>query len=803
MLSKAYFVTGLTHVDLAWVRDSTHYAECMENVVVRMLDLLESDPSFTYVIEQIAHYRALASTRPDLIRRLAAFVREGRVEVAGAMASSIDMNGPNGECIVRNHLLGRRWARRNLGADVRVGDLIDTFGICAQSPQIHRQFGMPYLLANRLGGGIHETIFDCRGLDGSTITIAGRDVHAAYVRPGRFHMNFTQGRTELVDRLFDEAAASEIEGLHLVIVYDENERVPLGHGRRQTDRRNGRDDAAWKSGTLGEFFAALGTTNVKLTTVDGDLNPGFTGRYSLRPGVRLRNRRVETLLLEAEKWATLLGVDGWKNAMDGAWWLMSYVQSHDVYTGSFPTRVLHEVNGWLDSAEQTADGLLDRALGPDVSCCASDDTSIAATVYNGLPWRRRDVAAFNLPRGWSGLSRVVGEDGEEAIFDVSGDRAEIMVETPAVGAASYVLERGEAETPDAPATVDRASIENEFLRIDCSAERGLECIWLKEADGPIATDCGGLLIAQKDEGTFQVESITSGEVPALDGVLRLCPPRTCGVGQRIRLSGSFPRLPWAGEGNRLDWELHLTLRPGQPRLDVGVRLDWLGEATRVRLHLPTRINSSKGIFEVPFGTVRRKPYNVRSWSCRGEWPAHRFVALEDGALGLGIVNNGTMGVEIADGDIRTSLLRAPATPAGAMVPDDTSSQHGRHEFAFCLVPYTGDLARSSVLQAAQECNTPLLVRGAKAMQQSFLRLSPSACVLSAVKRPEDGQEGEAVIRIYESLGAGATAHLDVAGLQQAWLSNLLEERLDPIPRRDESLEIPLKPYEIKTLRVRR
>ena len=47
-------------------------AELFEAFIVRLLDLLDSHPSFTYVIEQAAHLRNLALRRPDLSRRLGA-----------------------------------------------------------------------------------------------------------------------------------------------------------------------------------------------------------------------------------------------------------------------------------------------------------------------------------------------------------------------------------------------------------------------------------------------------------------------------------------------------------------------------------------------------------------------------------------------------------------------------------------------------------------------------------------------------------------------------------------------------------
>lgn len=74
MSERTYWVIGSTHIDLAWKKDSAEMAELLEVFVVRLLDTLDNHPSFTYVIEQTAHYRKLAQHRPDLIKRLKNYI---------------------------------------------------------------------------------------------------------------------------------------------------------------------------------------------------------------------------------------------------------------------------------------------------------------------------------------------------------------------------------------------------------------------------------------------------------------------------------------------------------------------------------------------------------------------------------------------------------------------------------------------------------------------------------------------------------------------------------------------------------
>ncbi|MBN1674857.1 MAG: alpha-mannosidase [Kiritimatiellae bacterium] len=803
--ARQYCLVGLTHIDLAWLHDRRYYERCQERVLVCLLDCLDSDPEFTYAIEQMAHYRALEKKRPDLIRRLRGYVEAGRVEVAGAMASSLDTNGPNGECYVRNHLLGRAWARAHLGADVAVGELVDTFGISAQTPQIHRQFGLRYLFANRLGGNVPDSFFAARGIDGSTILMAGPDAHTPAKRPARVHMTTLQGREEHVERLLRKGVESPVPGPHLLISYDENENVPMTCGADRMARYRSMPETSWRFTTLREFFRAMETSGLAWPTRPADLNPAFTGCYGLRPFVRLRNRAVETRLLEAEKWAALAGTTDWRPSFQEAWWTMAYIHSHDVYSGSFPGRTVRpEVQQWLDRVERTATAILDDVLGARSESAEPGPGKRRVAVFNGLPWPRRDLAETELPEGWAGIETV--EEGDVRVpFELCGDKVRFPADSPSVGSRTYTLIRGDAAPAPALARTDRAVLENEFLRVECSACDGLERIVLAGSGEPVVSACGGLLLAQEDKGSYQIDNPCNGEVPAAWGSMELFRAGRSQAGGALVLKGAFPELRWAGEGNRLVWELEFALRPGKPRLDMTVRIDWVGESSRVRLHLPTAIDRSEGIFEIPFGIVRRRPYSVRS-TCHGEWPAHRFVAVEDGRHGVALVNTGTIGAEVCDGSIRTTLFRAPAAGRATLVPDDTSSQHGRHTFRFAVVPYRGALRDSPVFQAAQEVNTPLWVRpaaGEAAECTSFLCLQPHTCVLSAVKAPEDGAEDDLIVRLYESAGQATDATLSVHRLRQAWHSNLLEEKSAPACCGSGNLSLRLTPFEIKTVRIRR
>ena len=132
---------------------------------------------------------------------------------------------------------------------------------------------------------------------------------------------------------------------------------------------------------------------------------------------------------------------------------------------------------------------------------------------------------------------------------------------------------------------------------------------------------------------------------------------------------------------------------------------WELEAARMRLKLNTQLGAVENYYEVPFGVVERKPYGIRT-TARGEWPVHRFAAMENtfSELGIALLNKGTVGVEAEQGILKSTLLRAPVCEYAGMVKDDTSSDHGEHWFDFRVICYKGSWRDSKIAYYGQAYN---------------------------------------------------------------------------------------------------
>ena len=77
-------------------------------------------------------------------------IKEGRWEVVGGMWVEPDLNMPDGESLVRQLLVGKRWYKQHYGVDVRIGWNPDSFGYTWQLPQIYKKSGVDYFVTQKM-----------------------------------------------------------------------------------------------------------------------------------------------------------------------------------------------------------------------------------------------------------------------------------------------------------------------------------------------------------------------------------------------------------------------------------------------------------------------------------------------------------------------------------------------------------------------------------------------------------------------------------------------------------------------------
>lgn len=168
-VDKIYLVPH-THYDAIWVFTKEDYYYININLILRkVVDLLEKEKNFKFLIEQTFLLEVVEKRYPKLFEKLKKYIKEGRIEIGDGEYLMADTMLPQEESLIREILYGKKYIKEKFGVDVLVMWQADSFGLNAQLPQIYAKSGYKYL-AFRRGCPIKKpSEFFWRGLDGTKI----------------------------------------------------------------------------------------------------------------------------------------------------------------------------------------------------------------------------------------------------------------------------------------------------------------------------------------------------------------------------------------------------------------------------------------------------------------------------------------------------------------------------------------------------------------------------------------------------------------------------------------------------------
>ena len=769
-------IIGVTHVDIAWKKDVEEMSELYEDVIVRLLDILEHHDDFTYVLEQAYLLRMLDERRPDLIDRLRPFVDNGRLSIVGGMVSTSETNTVSGESLVRNIQAGQRWFLGRLGKKATVGWLIDTFGMNAQFPQLAAQFGYRYVFANRLGGNVPFTMLQAKGKDGTVIPVIGRDVYApAELDDGLSFRHVS--RWKEYDQLFNEADCGAAElPLRLFMPYTENEVLPST--RSLTLRKAPGTRRTWEYATPDSICDSVLSLSGKWPMLDADLNPEFTGTFSNRIALRKRYRECESRLQQLHTMVALF----FRKAHDADLlelfdWDMGYLQAHDLITGSFQDDVFQDAIRRVDSLIARIDSY-EKALfqGPQ-----PEPGRYSVFAGNCGSWRIPMQLDVGFP-----ISKVLC-NGREVPFVQYGDSVEIAEALPPYSISDIRCVAGE-HGAGCFEEDDRYWIDNGIVSVSADTER-------KTCSIAAGGRCYGIsLVMQKDVGNFQIEEPAGSEVDWIVSSMTVSSVRTP-VYQELRISGEFPEDALGFKASRQPWSMSLRLYQDSPYVSVSIAVPWEYEMARMRVKVTTPYEFTSMLNEIPFGTTRRQYYRERG-TAKGEWPVLRYSVVDSDDCGIALVNTGNCGIESRPRSLYMTIVRAPYTEYAGMYPDESSSQHGIVETALTILPFTGPWYDASIPELAEMVNHGVSIQeGCGGDVDSRMIIKGSGVVVSSV---EAVAPDTVSIRLYETAGTKGHFSLRMPGVREYRMSDIYGNRGDLLCK-DESLEMEIAPYRILTV----
>ena len=148
--TATYHLTGNSHIDAAWLWPWTETVDVVRRTFGTALQLMYEYPKYTYTQSAAAYNEWMADKYPEMNTEIKQRIKEGRWEVVGGMWVEPDLNMPDGESLVRQLLVGKRWYKQHYGVDVRIGWNPDSFGYNWQLPQIYKKSGVDYFVTQKM-----------------------------------------------------------------------------------------------------------------------------------------------------------------------------------------------------------------------------------------------------------------------------------------------------------------------------------------------------------------------------------------------------------------------------------------------------------------------------------------------------------------------------------------------------------------------------------------------------------------------------------------------------------------------------
>jgi alpha-mannosidase len=814
MIRPTLHLISNSHIDPVWLWEwEEGAAETLATFRVAA-DFCERNGGYIFNRNDAMHYKWVEDYEPDLFARIQRLVRAQRWHIMGGWYLQPDCNMPSGESFVRQILLGRRYFREKFGVEPTTAINLDSFGHTRGLVQILARSGYDSYLYCRPKP--HETDLPADaltwvGFDGSRITAVCASIHYNSPPGG--------ARRKIEDWL-------KMRDPEPCMV------VPWGvgnHGGGPSRRdlndldglRRDRPDLDIRHSTPEAYFQCLHSLNLDLPEHARDLNPWAVGCYTSMMRIKREHRALENAFFMAEKMAATAAAQDLmpypRAELHDAACDLAAAEFHDALAGTSIEPVERSVLHTLGHGLTIASRIKARAFFALASGQRKPRAGeFAILTYNPHPYPLRTIIECEVQPHWPHRTRgafqpVVSRSGlpipaqaERPFCNINEDhRKRIVFEAMLRPSRMNRFDCRLDLVPRAPRSSVRARdaavrFRTAELDLIINARTGLidryrvdgvdylkpgACRLLLSADD---ADPWGMRVRRFRTIIERSRLMSRRDAARLAGhdhdalpavrIIEDGPVRTI-VEAMLRFGHSTAcyryKLPKSGT-----------------EIELEARICWNDVDRMLKLALPTTIRRARCLGQTAFG-VADLPDNG------DEAVAHKWTAVissRDGPA-LTCINDATYGLDMSRGELRLSLLRAPAHAAHPVNADPITYpdrytpriDQGHHVFRFWINagPAGTRLARVH-REALAKAETPMTLSfspsGAGARPAPGVILSDRVVQLVAVKCAEDNDD--LILRLYEPTGSArrTTVSLPFSGVRAT---------------------VHLGPFELRTLRFER
>lgn len=796
---------GHTHIDVAWLWRLKHTREKCARSFSTVLRLMERYPEYIFLQTQPQLYEYVKNDYPELYEAIKQKVKDGNWEVDGGMWLEADCNIPSGESLVRQILVGSRFIKEEFNKDVEYLWLPDVFGYSWALPQILKKSGIDMFMTTKISWNQynrmpHDT-FKWRGIDGSEILTHFITTPEPWSQPGSWFYTYNGRLTpKTVKGVWDAYTDKGITN-DLLVSYGFGDggggvnREMLEY-RKRLDKMPGLPNV--KTGKASDYFRCLKEkvekTEEYVHTWDGELYLEYhRGTYTSQAYTKMMNRKLELLYRETEWLSTVacLTNNDWSlyanNEITKGWKTILRNQFHDIIPGSSITEVYEDAKQEYKEAEDIA---LDIQNKLEEIYINKDEHTW--TIVNNSNWDRNESIDIKCDEDGS----FYDEDGNKLKYQRNKDEYTVEIKNiPALGYKRIILKIDDVqydnnsvfEYCDGKISTPKYNIEwNEYGQLTsiydkenkrevlAKGERG-NVLQMFE-DKPMAHEAWDIDIFYQEKmrevkDLQSVELIEDGNIKAV-----------------IRFKYKYMNTTISQD---------MIVYANSNRIDFKTNVDWREKKQLLKVAFVVDIRSTMATYDVQFGNVKRPTHWNTSWDrARFESVAQQWVDLSERNYGVSLLNNCKYGHDIKDNVMRLTLLKSATHP-------DPVQDQGEQNFTYSLLPHSGDFIDGNTVKHAYELNQPL--KSIKGMLKSevkkqLFKFNDANILVDAIKKAED--EDMIIIRFHDYSGSRQNVSIDSDYEITGWMeTNLMEKPIENL-RNENSINVVVNPYEIKTLMIK-
>ena len=833
-VDKIYLVPH-THYDAIWVFTKEDYYYININLILRkVVDLLEKEKNFKFLIEQTFLLEVVEKRYPKLFEKLKKYIKEGRIEIGDGEYLMADTMLPQEESLIREILYGKKYIKEKFGVDVLVMWQADSFGLNAQLPQIYAKSGYKYL-AFRRGCPIKKpSEFFWRGLDGTKIL--------SHWMPLGYRAGLDLKKLNENYRKLKKLSATN----HILMPSGSGVTMPQEETVAKVKEWNKTHSSKMKISTPSEFFEKVEKSAKKLPLLEGEM---YSDKYSeifrdcssSRIWIKKALREYEIKLLNFEKFSLIHSLIDkfYPEEIENCWRKILFLAFHDVVTGTAIDEGYEYIKQDVSFLKNQINFLMPNILNSIIESDSNNEVDGEIIVFNPLSWNVSNWVEVNLNFEKGKVFNIKSLKSCDEELDVelinfskhedgSIKTAKIgfVPTVPALGYKIYkIKERSSEIIKKGILENDGNKIKNKFFEIAFSPESGLidviqnkklisqgNELVIEEEIGDLYYHKSNFKKPLKTEsgegikyGMFKINDIKV-EKSSLRVIINI-EINYYSLRWPYRLVDRLKPLLW--RHNFLSCNKKIIIYRDLPRIDFIIRVRNKHPRIRLRTRFKTPIKNSKYVAETQFGAISRKVGNV--------YPSLRWIDFSDKKRGVTLINKGIPENEIKNGFLYLTLLRSISMlssdgSAGPVIPVSDAKELKDLEFKYSLYPHSGDWKKAKSYQQGYEFNYSLIAfqlpEGKKyRAKRSFLKIEPQNIILTTIKKPEDNEKKEAIIRFYEAEGKKTKAWVNLFKRpQKVEIVNLMErgekKNKKKIKIKKHQIELEVNPFEIVTLRVK-